>query len=180
MQDASRAGMKIRRKGDAMADMTTALRHLRWADDLLFEQLAALPSGSLEATYGPENWTVAHLAQHIVGSADWFCFCLTGMPWSDVLLPRNSADLNALRQRLRALDDVLLAEESKADEEVHFEDEDGPRSALRSIILAQACYHSTEHRTQIACALEVNAIRGITLDDYDLWAFAKGHTDGPA
>ena len=79
-----------------------------------------------------------------------------------------------------ALDDVLLAEGAKADEEVHFEDEDGPRSALRSIVLAQACYHSTEHRTQIACALEVNAIPGITLDDYDLWAFAKGNIDAPA
>ena len=180
MQDASRAGMKIQSKGDAMADMTTALRHLRWADDLLFEQLAALPSGSLEATYGPENWTVAHLAQHIVGSTDWFCFCLTGMQWSDVVLPRNSTDLDALRHRLRALDDVLLEEGAKADGEVHFEDEDGPRSALRSIVLAQACYHSTEHRTQIACALEVNAIPGITLDDYDLWAFAKGNIDAPA
>lgn len=163
-----------------MVDMTRALRHLRWADDLLFEQMTALPSAALDATYGPRDWTVAHLARHIVGSAEWFCFCLTGMPWGDLVLPRNPADLAALRLRVSALDDLLIAEASKADEEVHFEDQDGPRSALRSIILAQACYHSTEHRTQIACALEVSAIPGITLDDYDLWAFAKGNIDAPA
>jgi uncharacterized damage-inducible protein DinB len=32
--------------------------------------------------------------------------------------------------------------------------------------------HSTEHRAQIACALEVAGIDGVTLDDYDVWAFA--------
>ena len=180
MQDDLPAGMKIQRKGDVMADMTTALRHLRWADDLLFEQLAALPSRALDATYGPQNWTVAHLAQHIVGSAEWFCFCLTGRQWSELALPKTPADLNSLGRQLRALNDALMLEISKADEVVHFEDENGPRSALRSIILAQACYHSTEHRTQIACALEVNGIPGITLDDYDLWAFAKAELDASA
>lgn len=180
MRDDSRAGMKIQRKGEEMVEMTTALRHLRWADDLLFEQMATLPSEALDATYGPKDWTVSHLARHMVGSAEWFCFCLTGIPWTDLVLPRNPADLDALRQRLRALNDVLLTEASKADEEVHFEDEDGTRSAMRSIVLAQACYHSTEHRTQIACALEVSGIPGITLDDYDLWAFATGIVDASA
>ena len=151
MRDDSRAGMKIQRKGEEMVEMTTALRHLRWADDLLFEQMATLPSEALDATYGPKDWTVSHLARHMVGSAEWFCFCLTGMPWTDLVLPRNPADLEA-----------------------------GTRSAMRSIVLAQACYHSTEHRTQIACALEVSGIPGITLDNYDLWAFATGIVDASA
>jgi len=54
---------------------------------------------------------------------------------------------------------------------VEFEDEDHPRPALRSTTLTQACLHSTEHRAQIACALEVSGLGGVTLDDYDVWAF---------
>ena len=163
-----------------MTDMTTALRHLRWADERLFAQLAELPDAALDATYGPANWTVAHLAEHIVGGAEWYRYCLTGVRWSDLVLPRTPADLDALRRHLGAINDVLLAEGSKPDEDIRFEDEDGPRSALRSMLLAQACYHSTEHRTQIACALEVNGIPGITLDDYDLWAFTEVSRDAPA
>lgn len=154
-----------------MADMTTSLRHLAWADDLLFRQLAVLPPEALGATYGPSNWTVAHLAHHIVGGAEWYRYCLTGASWSDVALPRSPADLDALRLHMVDVNEVLVAQALIPDAVVEFMDEDGPRSALRSTLLAQACYHSTEHRTQIACALEVNGIEGIKLDDYDLWAF---------
>lgn len=155
-----------------MIDMTTAMRHLSWADELLFTQLAALPAGSLEATYGPGDLTVRHLARHIVGGAEWYRYCLTGVQWTDLELPETASDLSELRLHLRAVNEVLLDEASKADGSVEFIDEDGPRTAKRSMLLAQACYHSTEHRTQIACALEVSGVPGITLDDYDLWSWA--------
>jgi uncharacterized damage-inducible protein DinB len=171
--------MTNQRTADSMTDMTTALRHLRWADERLFAQLAKLPDAALDATYGPADWTVSHLAQHIVGGAEWYRYCLTGVRWSDLVLPRTHADLDELRLHLGAIDDVLIAEASMPDEEVRFDDEDGPRSALRSMLLAQACYHSTEHRTQIACALELNGIPGITLDDFDLWAFTDASRDAP-
>ena len=160
-----------------MIDMTTVLRHLAWADDLLFTQLAGLPASALGATYGPSDLTVAHLARHIVGGAEWYRYCLIGVRWTDLELPETASDLDHLRVHLLGINRVLLAEASKEDEAVQFIDEDGPRTALRSMILAQACYHSTEHRTQIACALEVSGTAGITLDDYDLWAWTLSLPD---
>ncbi len=157
-----------------MIDMTTSLRHLAWADELLFTQLAGLPAGALQATYGPNDLTVGHLARHIVGGAEWYRYCLAGVRWTDLEVPETESDLNELRLHLRDINAVLLAEASKEDQAVEFIDEDGPRRAMRSMILAQACYHSSEHRTQIACALEVSGTGGVTLDDYDLWAWAAG------
>ena len=155
-----------------MTDMTRALRHLAWTDDKLFAELASLPPAALDARYAPSAWPVGRLAVHIVSGAEWYCYGLAGMQWTDLVPPTNAADLERLRRRLADLDAVLIAQAALPDELVEFEDEDGPRSALRSTILAQACLHATEHRAQIACALEVNGIGGVTLDDYDVWAFA--------
>lgn len=156
-----------------MTDMTRALRHLAWANDKLFAELAALPVEALSATYAPTAWPVGQLATHIVGGAEWYCYCLAGMPWTDLATPTDAADLERLRLRLAELDAVLISQAALPDGLVEFDDEDGPRTALRSTILTQACLHSTEHRAQIACALEVNGFDGIVLDDYDVWAFAS-------
>jgi uncharacterized damage-inducible protein DinB len=152
-------------------DLTRSLRHLRWADARLFADLELLPSDALEARYSPDAWTVGHLAMHIVGGAEWLAYCLAGTPWTDLSMPRDAQGLRALASHLDDLDALLLDQASRPDEVVTFVDEDGPRSALRSTILSQACLHSAEHRAQIACALEVNGFTGVTLDDYDLWAF---------
>jgi uncharacterized damage-inducible protein DinB len=152
-------------------DLTRSLRHLAWADARLFEDLAALPPEALQARYAPEAWTVGHLAMHIVGGAEWYAYCLDGEQWTDLAIPESAADLRALAVRLADLDAILLAQAALPDETVDFIDEDGPSSALRSTILSQACLHSTEHRAQIACALEVTGQSGVTLDDHDLWAF---------
>ena len=156
-----------------MISMTTALRHLAWADDRLFRSLASLPPEALAASYAGPEWTVAHLARHIVGGAEWYRYCLVGERWTDLTLPTSPADLDSLREHLAGINAVLLAQGDEADELLTYEDEDGDNSAPRSMLLAQACYHSTEHRTQIACALEVSGITGLTLDDYDLWSFTS-------
>jgi uncharacterized damage-inducible protein DinB len=152
-------------------DLTRSLRHLAWADVRLFEDLAVLPPEALKSRYAPDAWAVGHLAMHIVGGAEWYAYCLAGTPWTDLQLPESPADLQALARHLAELDSLLLDQAALPDELVEFVDEDGPRSALRSTILAQACLHSAEHRTQIACALEVSGHGGVILDDYDLWAF---------
>jgi len=43
----------------------------------------------------------------------------------------------------------------------------------RSTILSQAIHHATEHRAQIASALEAKGFTPINLDDLDLWEFEK-------
>lgn len=153
--------------------MTRSLRHLSWADTRFFDGLAALPPEALQARYAPDAWTVGHLAMHIVGGAEWYAHCLAGTPWTDLSMPQGPEDVRLLAARLAELDALLLEQAALADERVDFVDEDGPRSAQRSTILAQACLHSTEHRAQIACALEVTGHQGVILDDYDLWAFEE-------
>lgn len=154
-----------------MIDLTRSLRHLAWADSRLFEDLSALPPEALQARYAPEAWTVGHLAMHIVGGAEWYAYCLAGEQWTDLAIPGSSDDLRALASRLAYLDAILLEQASLPDALVEFVDEEGPRHALRSTILSQACLHSIEHRAQIACALEVQDFPRIDLDSYDLWAF---------
>ncbi len=155
-----------------MTTITTALRHLAWADDRLFRCLASLPPEALAASYAGPEWTVAHLARHIVSGAEWYRYCLVGEQWTDLALPTSPAALDSLREHLAGINALLIAQGGKPDELLTFADEDGDSSAMRSMLLAQACYHSTEHRTQIACALEVSGITGLTLDDYDLWSFS--------
>lgn len=153
-----------------MIDMTRSLRHLAWANARLFEDLAALPPEALQARYSPEAWPVGQLAVHIVGSSEWYTYCLAGTPWTDLAVPGSAADLRALAAHLADLDATLLEQASLPDERVSFVNEDGPRTAYRSTVLSQACMHATEHRAQIACALEINGFDGVVLDDYDVWA----------
>jgi uncharacterized damage-inducible protein DinB len=110
---------------------------------------------------------------HIVSGAEWYAHVLTGERWTELSVPSHAADLASLAERLIYLDALLLAQVELPDERVGFEDEGGPRAAYRSTILSQACLHSTEHRAQIACALEVCQFPRIDLDSYDLWAFEE-------
>ena len=43
----------------------------------------------------------------------------------------------------------------------------------RSTILSQAIHHATEHRAQIASALEAKGFTPVNLDDLDLWSFER-------
>lgn len=162
-----------------MIELSRGLRHLGWADGRFFASLASLPPAALEATYAPGAWTVGHLAMHIVGGAEWYRYCLTGASWTDLRIPQSAIDVEALRDHVVDIDATLLAEGGKPDGLVDFEDENGRRSAMRSTILTQACVHATEHRAQIACALQVAGFPALSLDDLDLWAFEADEAAGP-
>lgn len=165
-------------KDPRMIGIERSLRHLQWTDARLFGELAALPPDVLLARYGPDASTVGDLARHIVGGAEWYAYCLAGEPWTDLSTPETSGEVRALGDRLARLDALLIEQSALPDERVTFEDEDGPRSAMRSTILSQACLHAIEHRAQIACALEVNGFPRIDLDSYDLWAFEAQEGQG--
>lgn len=162
-----------------MVDMSRSLRHLAWADGMLFTGLSTLPPTALEARFSAGAWSVGRLAQHIVEGAEWYRYCLTSEPWTELPLPTGPRDLLALRDHLALLDATLLAEGQGDDGPVEFDDENGTTTAMRSTLLAQACLHATEHRAQIACALEVSGFEPLVLDDYDLWAFEE-HERAPS
>lgn len=166
-------------QGGEVIGLSRGLRHLGWADDRFFASLASLPPEALEAAYAPGAWTVGHLAMHIVGGAEWYRYCLAGTSWTDLRIPQSPIDVEALRLHLVDIDATLLAECGKPDGLVEFEDEDGPRSAMRSTILTQACMHAIEHRAQISCVLQVAGFPAISLDDLDLWAFEADEAAGP-
>jgi uncharacterized damage-inducible protein DinB len=155
----------------AMVDMTRALAHLAWADERFFRQFAALPEPAMDARYAPGHWPAGRLAAHIIVGASWYRYCLTGTPELDVAWVRTPADLGSLLPQLREIDATLLAQVWLADEPVTFEDDDGPRTILRSTLLGQACLHAAEHRAQICCALEASGHGSIDLDDLDFWTF---------
>jgi uncharacterized damage-inducible protein DinB len=160
-----------------MVDMTRALRHLAWADERFFTQLAALPEEAMAARYAPGHWPAGRLAAHIIGSASWYRYCLTGKPWLDVTWVRTPADLGGLLPQLLETDAALLEQAGMRDEPVTFTDEDGPRTVMRSTLLGQACLHAAEHRAQISCALEASGFAAIVLDDLDFWEFEAA--EGP-
>jgi uncharacterized damage-inducible protein DinB len=41
----------------------------------------------------------------------------------------------------------------------------------RSTILSQSIHHATEHRAQIASALEAKGFKPVDLDELDLWSY---------
>lgn len=154
-----------------MIGIDRALRHMAWSNQGLFAHLQTLPLDALALRYAPNAWSVGGLALHLVGAGEWFRYCLTGEPWTELSKPRSHADLAQLAEQIASLDASLLREAEPADASMTFEDEHGPRTALRSTILTQAFMHAGEHRTHIACALDNAGLPTFDLDAHDLWAF---------
>jgi uncharacterized damage-inducible protein DinB len=154
-----------------MQHLKTGLLHAAWADDQLFKKLQEIPEDCLGFIYANPEWPVGKIATHIVSGLEWYKYVLTGAKWEDVIPARTHRDLETLRHQAANLQALFLDDITQPDEIVTFEDEDGPRKAMRSTVLNQICYHSTEHRAQIFIALEINGQKGISADDFDLWAY---------
>ena len=60
------------------------------------------------------------------------------------------------------------------DIQIEFTNSEGEQvKRWRSTILSQAIHHATEHRAQIASALEAKGFTPVNLDDLDLWSFEE-------
>ena len=154
-----------------MISLDMSLRHMAWADEKLFSTLQELPESALKSSYASPEWSVAHIAMHMLQGAEWYCYILTGSKWTELREPESATDVAEMSAYLQRMYETLIEQSTLPDEMVDFEDEDGMNSKPRSMVLAQAIYHSIEHRTQIAIALETNGNRAIDLDTYDLWNF---------
>ena len=156
-----------------MITLERALKHTAWADDKLFTAIAAMPSSALTARFTREGRRVGEMLMHIAGGAEWYRFLLGGGQWTRLEAPTNPTEVMIMRDHLRRVNSYLVAAVIVPDSPITFEDENGPGRAMRSTIMSQAAYHSVEHRTQIACALEVAGQPTINLDDFDFWAFER-------
>jgi len=153
-----------------MISLETSLQHLAWSNQKFFGYFTQLPAEVFGLTAAEGEWPVGRILTHLAGSGQWYRYCLTGIDWTD-LKPITDAQVAAEYLAIIAdLDAVLLANLALADELVTFEDETGPMSAPRSLILAQAVMHAAEHKGQIATILKQHG-HHVDLDALDVWSF---------
>ncbi len=150
--------------------MKLGLRHMAWANQQVYTQLAQRPDAALAAYISNPEWTVSRLCEHIVGGADWYAFGLGIRDWSDYELPKTMGDVEKLAVKLAEVDALLLAQAEKTGT-VTYNNGTELKTWHAATILQQAIHHATEHRAQISAALEANGFEPLNLDDIDLWAF---------
>jgi len=151
---------------------------MSWANQKSFEHLLSLPEDSIKAFTSNPEWHVGEIIHHIVDSADNYAFRISGIPpltQSDgpcIEDVTQIADLVRLKEQIAIVDAALLECVKLQDTQIEFENYAGKLvKRWRSTILSQAIHHATEHRAQIASALEAKNFSPIMLDDLDLWAY---------
>lgn len=162
------------------------LKHMAWANVEILVRVAALPDEALDAYIVNPEWTVREIIEHYVRSAHFYGYRLQKRTPEDTPVEdakrdsyvqnqislSKSSDILALVEFLKKADRVLL-EESYEDEGFVYREVDGKIiERARTTIIFQAVHHATEHRAQLVSALEARGFGSISLDDFDLWAFA--------
>jgi len=158
--------------------MDRMLAHMAWANQKTITHLQTLPQESLGAFATNPEWHVAEIIHHIVDSADHYAFRISGIPAltkpgdpciEDVLV---IADLARVKEQAAIVDKALLECVKLDDIQIEFKNySDKMVKRWRSTILSQAIHHATEHRAQLASALEAKGFKPMDLDELDLWAF---------
>ncbi len=145
---------------------------MAWANASLIATLAEQTDEALLMAAPRNEWTVAMTLEHLVNAAGGYAARLERVKRSEgIPLPRFVADLGSVAS-LAADNDARLRAQAGYPEAM-LDHPDDPERLLRprSVILAQAIHHATEHRAQIAGALATNGLDAIDLDELDLWAF---------
>ncbi|NBX70675.1 MAG: hypothetical protein EBQ98_02030 [Actinobacteria bacterium] len=156
----------------SMISLEVSLKHLAWSNQKFLAQFVDQPDEVFGLRAADGEWPVGRILTHLAGSGEWYSYCLNGTQWTD-LTPITSGKIAAdYLQIIADLDAVLLANLELADELVTFEDESGPATAPRSLILAQAVMHAAEHKGQIATIMKQHG-HHIDLDALDVWAFVS-------
>jgi uncharacterized damage-inducible protein DinB len=156
------------------------LAHMAWANQKTIEHLETLPEDSLKSFATNPEWFAGEIVYHIVDSADHYAYRISGVPAltqpGDPCIDEvNSiADLARLKEQAAKVDVMLLDCVKLEDIQLEFVNSEGEQvKRWRSTILSQAIHHATEHRAQIASALEAKGFTPVNLDDLDLWSYEK-------
>ena len=152
------------------------LAHMKWANRLTIEHLQTLPDEALKAFATNSEWFVAEIMHHIVDSADHYVYRITNehcdVPGEKIQEIESVEDLEFLKAQAEAIDSALQECAKLDDIQMEFENYSGKLvKRWRSTILSQAIHHATEHRAQIASALEAKGYKPVDLDELDLWRF---------
>jgi uncharacterized damage-inducible protein DinB len=153
------------------------LRHMAWANQAILARLAEQPDTALALTAPLNEWSAGRILIHLVNAANGYASRLEGLARQQPAdEPTSTAQLQALGERLGAIDARLRAAATQPDGPAAYAGDD--KAFPRSTVLAQAIHHATEHRAQIAGALAVNGVNGIDLDAIDLWEFTEAEAAG--
>ena len=160
--------------------MNRMLGHMAWANAKTITHLQSLPEEALSAFATNPDWHVAEIIHHIVDSGDHYAFRISGIPAltqpddpciDDV---KEIADLARLKDQAAIVDKALLECVKLDDIQIEFMNyEDKLVKRWRSTILSQSIHHATEHRAQLASALEAKGFKPVDLDAIDLWTYER-------
>ncbi|MFM7776087.1 MAG: DinB family protein [Actinomycetota bacterium] len=152
------------------------LAHMKWANRLTIEHLQTLPNDALKAFATNSEWFAGEIMHHIVEAADNYAYRITNVrcevPGEKIQELESIKDLEFLKVQADAIDTALQECAKLDDIQLEFVNYSGNLvKRWRSTILSQAIHHATEHRAQIASALEAKGFKPVDLDELDLWSF---------
>ena len=153
-----------------MISLEVSLRHLAWSNQKFLKQFVDQPDEIFGLRAADGEWPVGQLLTHLAGSGQWYRYCLTGVEWTELTPITSGKIAESYLQIIAELDEVLLTNLALPDELLTFDDEHGPNTVPRSLILAQAVMHAAEHKGQIATIMKQHG-HHINLDSLDVWAF---------
>ena len=156
--------------------MQRLLKHMAWANQETIKHLQSLPPESLKAYATNPEWFVGEILHHIVEAADNYVFRISGERpegiTGNIQEIEKPEDLEKLASQLSVLDAALLNCEKLEDIQLEYTNYSGSKvKRWRSTILSQSIHHATEHRAQIASALEAKGFAPLALDDLDVWSY---------
>ena len=149
---------------------------MAWANRLTIEHLQTLPEESLKSFATNPKWHVGEIIHHIVEAGDFYVYRICGefakVAGEKITEPEKISDLELLKSQVGTIDAALKECVKLEDIQVEFENSRKEKvKRWRSTILSQAVHHATEHRAQIASALEAKGFTPVDLDELDLWSF---------
>lgn len=156
------------------------LKHMAWANQMTIQHLQGLPEDALKAYATNPEWFAGEIVHHIVDSADHYAFRISGKvaitnPDDPCIANvEKISDLSRLAEQAKVVDAALLDCLKLEDIQIEFKNYSGNLvKRWRSTILSQAIHHATEHRAQLAAALEAKGFSPVNLDELDLWSFER-------
>jgi uncharacterized damage-inducible protein DinB len=151
---------------------------MAWANQQTIKHLQGLPQEALRSFATNPEWFVAEILHHIVDAGDHYAYRISGVAVLTKPGEPRIADVETLADLERIKDqaakvDAALFECAKLDDiQLEFKNNSGNLvKRWRSTILSQSIHHATEHRAQLAAALEAKGFPALNLDDLDLWSY---------
>ena len=155
-----------------MISLELSLRHLAWSNQKFFALFKDMPDEVFGLRAADGEWPVGRLLTHLVGSGEWYRYCLEGTLWTDLKPITSGAIAMEYLPIVADLDEVLMRNQLLPDDNLVIQEDDKTIHATRSLIISQAVMHAGEHKGQIAAIMKQHG-HHIDLDALDVWSFVS-------